>query len=521
MNAIYVGDFGAVGDGATPDANAIQLAIDKAIEVNKPLHFDAKTYLVEKELHISDFVALFGTPRCGVRELGGSGDGKTTLRAGTSMRSVLTLSANRTVQLRDIAIDGKRNATYCLYFDGSSLAQIERLTVTGAIKDGVHLARVSDAGTAPINDANRFLQLTASQNGTLYLTQDLRSQYVITEGVPRVLPEQAITLNATCSVNAGDRTVTFGGVDLTTLHLRPSDPIRIVTGVEPTHFLVTEVVSATELKVSLPPTVTASGLSFAIGSGDGYHEVEGHVDNAINTFDDGTFRSNAGVALGFAGGSGPRMRGGQVEYGPFWGIRVGAQAANIVSASLSPQFYGTYFEALSRKPFIFRGALSLGVYHVQDFGYPGEQAFDLPHPENVRGIYVTDGVTKSIGWHLNELPSNTLQDAKANGHFHLTRAILQPVNDAGTNNASTSFMVMRPGTTDLVLTGTPTFALVSDKIMILHNEGPAKVTLQDESVLAGSKFRLSSATFTMSERDTITMACDGTYWIEISRTVVV
>jgi hypothetical protein len=63
--------------------------------------------------------------------------------------------------------------------------------------------------------------------------------------------------------------------------------------------------------------------------------------------------------------------------------------------------------------------------------------------------------------------------------------------------------------------GTPTLALRGSKPLWLQNDGPGAVTLQDESVLAGSKLKLRSPTLTLEEKQIVHFLCDGVHWIQV------
>lgn len=509
---IWVEDYGAVGDGVTSDAAAIQLAIDKGIEVNKSVRFRARTYLVDVELVITNFAVLKGAPRSGLTEIAGPGSGLTTLKAEGNIRSLIAISGNRSVLLSDISLNGNRACDYCLLLQGASNSTFERLGVTKALADGVHLAALDDDGVPTINDRNTWSDLRASNNGTLYLTSDLLSAFNA-YGLSTQLSEQP---GASAATSTGSNVVSFVGIDLAAVGVRPGDPVALGSGPATIHTMVVSVGGATTLTVAEAMADTASGLSFAFGRGDGYHEVR-HGDNNLGSFYGGLFRSNAGYAMAFDGLYGPTVIGHQIDYHPFWGIRIGTNGSGPV---IGCRIIGPYFETIGVKPFLLRGSNNIGIYHPMDNAYQNDPVDYLGNAaNNVSGMYINAEGMKPISYLMNELPSNNLVNATVSKNFYLRSAIMQPVNETGTNDPVTAFPIMRPGTSTLTLTGTPTFATTGreGKVMCLLNEGPATVVLQDDSVLAGSKLRLTSSAYSMGAGDSVLMVCTGAEWFEVSR----
>jgi hypothetical protein len=568
MDGVHVEDFGAVGDGVTPDHEAIQAAITKAIAVNKPVHFDARTYRVEAELIVPDFVALCGTPRSGSRRLGAfrddqgriivvPGDGRTILQAGAPIRSVLSITGDTAkstdVLVRDIVFEGARKAIHGVYIMGCSNSTFDRITVGSALSDGIHLTDHNDRGIEVINDNNTWTELEASQNGTLLVnTESLRDYYTAWNvpgraiGEPFLAPEQAPQLyaGATAAVVTGNQEVKFSGLDFSALDLppRPGDPLRIGTGDRTRHLYIYSVMDDT-LVASEPFDYTASGLDFAIGIGDGYHEVP-HRDNNHNSFYNGILRRNAGYAFAFNGAYGPVVVGHQIDLQPFWGMRFGLEGGTPV---IGTRVLGAYFEAIDRKPFLLRATNNIGIYNPMDEDWKTDPIDYGGHPENNIGLYVNVGGLKPIGTTVfrNEVPTTNLLNASVNGSLFMTEVIMQQteriptippeglpaggavLNVTGPNDPGSMFARLRaglPGDT-FTLTGEPTFVVAGrgGKLMILKNDGEGTVTLQDHTVLpgssgtTGSRLRLSSPRFTMEKHDTIVLVCDGEFWFEVSR----
>ncbi len=510
---VHVSNHGAHGDGVHDDYAAIQGAITAALASKQPLRFDARTYAVSQPIVIDHFLSVFGQPR--------SGDAWTSIKALEPMRAVLELRGGVTHRVHDVELDADHKAKHALFLQGCSFGDFDRVTVTRATHDGVFLAKYTDTGGYSIDDNNRWTRLTAAANGTLFLTPDLRPEYVIGEGTPRVSFPQAVSLpGASCSCEDGSRVVTFEGVDILELDLRPGDPIRIVNGSTRKHFgdhfLVQKVISDSALAVNVAPDVTASGCSFAIGRGDGYHEEEGDGDNNLATFHDGLWRANAGCGVQIHGSYGCRFYGGNIEYGPFWGAKIGCYAEEYVSTSISPVFVGTYFEALSRRPFALISAVGLrldGLVAVEgDDAYDAVGGAQTPY---VRGIRLSDSGIEPIGFLRNSMPSTWLYDGKLQGHTTIESAVVQPINATGTNDTPSNHWVIRTGLDPITLTGTPTLALRTGKFLFLENEGPASVTLQDDLELPGSGLRLVGPTLTLEPGHVILLMCNGTRWTQV------
>jgi hypothetical protein len=420
------------------------------------------------------------------------------------MRAVLDLHGNKTFRLSDVVLDANCKADHALYLAGCSRSHFDRVEVGGALYDGVHLAKHQDGGAHAINDANAFAGLTAGGNGVFFRTPGV--------GTEHLFAQQISTLTgASASVAAGSNIVSFDGVDLTELGIRAGDPLRVVTGGRE-FFLIQGVLSESTLRVSLAPDVSVSGCDFAIGRGCGYYEEDGSGDNNTNQFLGGLFRCNAGYGLALGGGYGPSVVATQFDFGRFWAIRVGCDSTEIgITISMSPAFWRPYFETFEAKPFLVRACTGMGVYH------PNAPAdlFDIPHPENARGVCVDDEGIRPIGFSRSYVPATKTLDARLEGHTELGGAAIQPVPTGAPLDASGVHWILRPGLEPITLSGTPTLAIRGSKPLWLQNDGPGSITLQDESVLAGSKLKLRSPTLTLEEKQIVHLLCDGVHWIHV------
>lgn len=114
-----VKDFGAVGDGVTDDTQALQVAIDAAIERKCALYIPAGTYIIHETLTINNF--FYG-------RIYGDGQGKTNIRAYLTDRSTPVLSINGTgsgnggLRLERFAIEARTDSVKCVEILGRALS---------------------------------------------------------------------------------------------------------------------------------------------------------------------------------------------------------------------------------------------------------------------------------------------------------------------------------------------------------------------------------------------------------------
>lgn len=70
----------------------------------------------------------------------------------------------------------------------------------------------------------------------------------------------------------------------------------------------------------------------------------------------------------------------------------------------------------------------------------------------------------------------------------------------------------------ITLTATPTIADgTTGTMLIVQNAAANAITFQDQGTLANSGLRLTTATFVMGQRDSLTFINDGTDWVEVAR----
>jgi hypothetical protein len=522
--------YGAVGDDSSyNDGPALQAAINASWTLHVPVALYAKTYYTHQELLIpyAKHSVLLGTPYVDNK--------KTTIKAGAAIRSCLTIWS--TCVIKNIGFDGARLSTYCMYWQGCSLSYFENVGVVSALRDGVFLTNNDDNGNHAINATNTLIDFATARNGTLFYHPDILQE--LEPFKQRIdLPQTSLSplQGATCELTKDSGDIVFSGVDLTTLNLRKGDPIRVGTGVNKQFGIVASVHNASHLTAYLAPygtaSVTAAGQIFAIGSGDGWHEMRSG-DNNIAVMLSGFHQSNAGFALAFDGMYGPTLTGQQIEYHPFWAIRVGSQGGDPV---ISSSFTKLYFEALgANKPFCCVSAQAMTVISPIDNDGTPDHNIDYPAgPGTNIGIYINKEGIQPIGTPggvKNTVASAYLLNAISDEGFAFFKRELAPAGGpgyvlsvTGTTTLSGNYAILEPAGLDRVLTGTPTIepANAAGRLVYLQCKGPNAITFQNDSLLPGglngSKLKLRSQKVTLSQFEGILLFSDGSYWHEVGRT---
>ena len=176
-------------------------------------------------------------------------------------------------------------------------------------------------GLGAISDTNSFFNVGGGGCGTLWAASSVFTQYSSISGIVR--NNVAAT---TVGVTTGSTLVTFtgSGMDLWAANIREGDLMFIGDGAQRRMVMVVSTVpTPTTLYTDTIFDYTASGLSWAIGHGAGYHEAR-NADANINSFS-GTalWRGCAGAAMEFAGFYGPKVDGYRIDYCGMAGMRVG------------------------------------------------------------------------------------------------------------------------------------------------------------------------------------------------------
>ena len=308
------------------DGVAIQAAINAAAaDVTKPpvLYLRGGVWKIEAELTLPVGcrpLTIIGEP---TDYMGVAG---TILRADKKMRSVLAIFSPYH-ELVNLKFDANRNATQGRFIQGWTFGRQSWVVVTNAIADGDFLNNAD--GT--INDCILSKQCFYVGNGITYVTSAIASQY--TNGT-------RTTIAGTAATTAGDPVVRFTGApDLTTLGIRRGDFLRLGAVKATSRYLQIDKVAPATITLqgaanNLPKT-TVTGLPFAIGVGDGWHDTL-FRDNNRNVFDDCVFRGSGGSGIVMCGLYGDTVRDGLADFNNFFGVVMGScdNVALLDSASL-------------------------------------------------------------------------------------------------------------------------------------------------------------------------------------------
>lgn len=156
MGEIYsVKDFGAVGDGTTDDATAIQAAIDALESVGGGiLFFPEGVYIVGSALTVEESISLRGAGRGETSTSANPVSGISILRAetGSSLGRVVRFRSGTASEyiygcgLENIVVDGNNDATNCVEVDSCSEAVLRDVFLFRSTGIGLYM---SDANGVP------------------------------------------------------------------------------------------------------------------------------------------------------------------------------------------------------------------------------------------------------------------------------------------------------------------------------------------------------------------------------------
>ena len=354
-----VSEFGAVGDGHTDDAAAIQKAINETLAAGEPLEFDNKTYAIGHELSLRGPHCLIGAPEIG-STIG------TCLRALTPMRSVLSIVAHR-VEMRNITVDAHYHADHAILGQGMGMSELYRVRLEYALKDGIRFASKADDDSHANNDGVRAQASWFTYNGTLTCDRSLHDEY---RNRHRVIPNLLHSEGTLVGTTDGGNTITVDGTDLSTLNLRIADFVRFGTTNTSDVIGIIESVEKQVITLQEPLGTEFKSSPMAIASGDCWRE-EKHNDNNILVADHCLFRGAAGVGMAMAGLYGDTALACQWDANIFYHVRVG-ESLQGGHTCISPAVITPYFEGgvCGKAAILARAAQQITVVCPMDRAYP-------------------------------------------------------------------------------------------------------------------------------------------------------
>lgn len=328
--------FGATGDGSTDDTTALEKSFAAAARLKAVLFIPTGTYNVSRELTIS----TSGMRIRGDGQSGGivGGIDRTILTCtNPAQRSILNF-ANDEARVESIMLDCANNAKYGVRCELTSQSVFRDMLVTRSVLDGYYIDFQRDLGGGAFNDFLTLQECSAYLCGSVFVSAGLASDY------GGGIPLHPVTATGTVAINAYSPVITGTGTNFLAAGARPGDWIRVGTAPNTYALEIETIDSDTQITAygSSYPTVSLSGQPYAIGVGDGYHEMPGS-DNSRALIIGGLWRG--------IGGSG--IRSGISLYGPtiikpqldtcgIFGIVIGTNGytTGITSSILSPYFEG-------------------------------------------------------------------------------------------------------------------------------------------------------------------------------------
>lgn len=508
---VHVEDYGALGDGTTDDAAAIQAAIVAALALDRILVFQARNYRVNTGIVVGGSAPL---DIRGIRV----GSQVTTLTAGASMSAVLSIAG--THQLSDIVFDANFLATRAVSCNNSSaFTQFTHCDANNAIRDGFWI------GDTGINDSLTFHECWARGNG----------RYQRTSGAPSasgyLYAGQQLTVAGTVSTTSGSAVITGSGTTFTAMGLLPMDVIQIGTSGNVELAEILSVDSDTQITCCRDNFATTRNTQqYGTLSGCGYAEMR-HSDANINKVFGGLWRSNAVAGLSVRGLYGSKLNGCQTDTNGAFGIALGNPLTG------DPVYYPTiencYFESngiatevgaairLSsvRGASIHSGNMFYGTPTIISYGGLTSQI------SGTLMVYDEPTEISSLG-NLNSLISSIPVSRAARQGFKLTGPLVAYFsNISSVAGAALALDTLDTGASDLqwyfdtaadkLITAAPsiTGGVEDSLIRITNFNATYSATLQDESVLSGSKLKLTSARRVLLPGESITLyKHTGFYW---------
>lgn len=505
-------EFGVKADGVTDDTAALQAVLTLAASTGVAVLLPPGVIRITAELTIPATAAKGFEIRGAGHSYGLEG---TTLKAGASMRSVLSLGMGY-MRISGVKLDAARLATYGMYLQGAPFSRFTGVYAVRALRDGFYLTATKDGGGATNNDQIYWTDCWATECGVAYRTAGIAAEYA---GVNNS------AVAGTAATTAGSQTVTLTGApDLTTLGLRSGDLLRV--GATSPEWLHVEAWTANTVTVGVrgTPTLTRSGQDYALTRGDGYHE-ERHNDNNNAVILGGLWRGNAGSGLAIAGLYGPTITAPQVDANTGYGITVGRldnQGQVHRTAIIKPYFEGNL-----------AGSLLLAFCDGVDVSMPlwGDTTryrvgASFQNAGTIRSFDTVGGIAlveELIGGGASNVPALRTQDA-ANTGRRSSAAVGATVSSASTTIPILAVHQQLTVTTPLTMTATPTLATgVDGEEVLLVNVSVNALTLQNETALAGSGLRLVASSITLGYRQSVRLTYLGAfgYWLQTGPVVAV
>lgn len=365
---LHVDSFGAVGDGITDDARALQAAIDQAGASGQRLELGSRTYCVHSELVVRQPTHLVGE---------GFSSRGTEIAAWAPMRSVLHVESR--CDMERILVDGNARSENGITCAGAGLSSWDNVYVRNTLGDGILMHGEKDDGGVGINDHMAMRQITAHGCGRAWADPSMVAH------VREFLPYewQCVSQPLTASIAAGSDELSAMGVDLEALDLRPGDLVAM--GWDPAkkrwswRGSVWEVIDATRVIISGASLIAVSGPAVIL-RGDGYSDRNG----GVSRIDQGLFRSCAGHGMAFGGLYGPNCDGQMIDYCAGGGVRVGTNGA---FGCYAPAFRSQYFEAIGGCKYTLLTGLDVQIDSPMDAGDMVPDVWYPAGPPYVRGIY--------------------------------------------------------------------------------------------------------------------------------------
>ena len=149
-------DFGAVGDGVTDDAAALQAAINASLKQQMQLLVPAGIYVVKSQLNVSHSSCVNANLGCEFLVLRGESQHTTEIRAGAKMHAVLNFPClsgtagpavpipTEGAHVADIAIYGQSLADYSIFAPGILYSRFERVYAATSLKAGMSFGYVRE-----------------------------------------------------------------------------------------------------------------------------------------------------------------------------------------------------------------------------------------------------------------------------------------------------------------------------------------------------------------------------------------